>query len=100
MSLDEFFEELKKTPREWRINETGCVRSEDGACPVCAVLNRTNGKIVSFFNWYRAVEAGLMSQEDAKSIARAADNSWFKDDPCDPALRARLLECCGLTEAT
>lgn len=42
-AMERFFEELAKTPREWRLNECGAMVCHGNTCPVCAVANMRVG---------------------------------------------------------
>lgn len=82
MSLDEFFEKLKATPGDWIIHPSGDIVAADdlSCCPYLAVH-----------------PAPELSRDDLRALFAAADNNTHLSH-FDPALRARLLEACGLTE--
>ena len=88
-TLDQFYAELRKVTEggvKWRIGDDGEIRWTGNPvdCP-WLVVRRTlhtlaEGKHFSYLTPY--------------PIACAADN----DPGHDPAIRAKLLECCGLEE--
>ena len=94
MTIDEFIERLRETPREgWKM-ASGCIRflttNERSCCPLTAVDD---------FRWsdcdfWRASESLGVSKNDSERIVDAADACFS----FDPALRARLLEAVGLEE--
>jgi len=77
-----FLEALGKTPRDWRMCN-GFVRrgKHDGRCPAEAVFDITG-------------VTEYLYEEEFAPIARAADNLPGHS----PALRAAILEACGLRE--
>ena len=91
MTIDEFLEKLKETPREWCITGTGTIRSHRGlgdwTCPVCKVAG-VSGQMA----WMHIKSLGL-SQCDADSIVAAAD---LRPEYSE-TLRARMLYACGLS---
>ena len=101
LSLEEFFADLRRTPRDWYLTgqeamRPGMIRRRNAAkgrpgddmeCPVCA-LHPT--KRLDVFNAGR--ELGL-SHDAVQRLMQAADLRGS-----DPALRARLLLACGLEE--
>lgn len=92
MTLDQFFEKL---PRDgWRLDldEGPAYIVREGAeltCPICYIAGRQGWSAV-----HEAADAIGLNYIDRVEIIRAADGR----KNCDPALRARLLEHCGLTE--
>lgn len=83
MDLPTFLSRLRETPRTWRLDENGMVRSAC-LCPIDVVAGE-NGA------WKHFEPLGL-SEGNAIEIIGAADN----DEDCDPTLRAALLEACSL----
>lgn len=79
MTINEFLDKLKQTPRNWTTYTTGAIRQE-GVCPVLHVCGRHYAETLG-------VTAG-------NRIALAADNSVGHDT----ALRAQLLDACGLSD--
>lgn len=92
MTLDEFFVELEKTPRDWTLIEGRYIRRMISpfteTCPVCEVDPNPMTKLAY-------TQAGIhlgMEYADAVAVARAADRS----EAHSPELRQRLLKACGL----
>jgi hypothetical protein len=86
MTLDEFFEKL---PRDgWAITPIGTIR-RGLECPIIAVADDD----YTCDQWPSAADSIGLEFDDSHEIACASDG-----DECDPALRARLLAHCGLTE--
>jgi hypothetical protein len=86
MMLDEFLQQLRATPRTWRLTKTGLIR-QNGYCPITSLTKESAG------HWlYAGNRLGL---EDTFTIARAADNR----EGCNLDVRAELLAACGLTES-
>lgn len=97
MTIDEFLERLKQTPRGWRLavdpddEPYGAIRLGPLGrchCPISAVTGNLDhfaspGEV--------ALELGL-SNDDGDAIVEAADN----DIHCNQVIRRRLLEACGL----
>lgn len=85
-AMERFFEELRKTPRDWGFYDFSGVprvrlhvdtKGEKHECPVCAVCNHIAGYTIETLCW-GAGEVLFRTQ-------------LLKHE-------ARLLECCGLTE--
>jgi hypothetical protein len=101
MSLDEFFEELKRTPRSWRILATGAIRMGCD-CPITAVCAAVKWKEYDTDRYVAAAQGLGLDLRLANQIQKAADydekllGSWPADRPL-VELRGRLLEACGLT---
>lgn len=96
-AMERFFEELRKLKLAWRLNECGAIVGRSGrsnVCPVCAVANARMGEVTYRINYWVAFSDAGLEETDASRIACAADRREFHN----PALRARLLECCGLSE--
>lgn len=111
MGIEEFLEELAKTPRDWyyrgnaiRRNYCGGVMDDGDVCPILAVAavmsepipcdNSGNPK-----NWV-AVEVGArmnISRDDCLVIMTAADRSARYSNESD-LLRQKLMVACGLEE--
>lgn len=96
MTIDEFLVRLEAVDRQWwGKSESPWIRtktpkdSDTYCCPLTAVAGLTK-----VGDWKKAAEQLGLSIDDAKAIVAAADNR----DGHDPALRARLLKACGLTE--
>lgn len=107
MTIDEFIEQLKATPRQWRFGPPNKVvgelhpprqirSGERCDCPITAAVGERHPvpsmAIRSAYAMIMYRKIGL-SEEDAVSIIRAAD--W---KPNHEALRKRLVEACGLVE--
>ncbi|MDA4119960.1 MAG: hypothetical protein OK436_05180 [Thaumarchaeota archaeon] len=96
MTLDEFLEKLKETPRDWEIKAGGLIRRGDSgtveyACPLGELI--TDPDICHRLNWMRAGRILGLSDNDAYFVKMAADGRRSQPD-----LRKRLLEACGLVE--
>lgn len=101
MTIDEFIEFLKCTPRTWAIYNNGAIRNGPGGtfgiypdCPVTATQAYMTGISSKYgagdwLNDYAKLQLNLF---DAQSITHAADNF----EPHDRNLRVRLLAACGL----
>jgi len=86
MTEQEFFDELRASPRDWFLNRTGAIRrhspflpyfgQKDNCCPWLQVYGAPN-KIGAY---------------TAEQIFQAADSP----ETIYPELRAKLLEACGL----
>lgn len=124
MTIDEFIDNLKYTPRTWGIYDTsdgtgGSIRnappfkkgfdympSHTGEsyvwplCPITAVKSFLTGQISSFGSggWKEDSRFLCLSTEDAQLIADAADGENGVNKNYDRSLRLRLLEACGLKE--
>ena len=91
--LDDFFEKLAKTPREWFL-ENGALRLRVRGvlqCPVSAVTGNSD----DFCSPYEACDR--MGMEGAHVIPWAADDNpnMYKNQK---EIRVRLLEACGVEE--
>ena len=90
--LDDFFEKLAQTPRDWEVVGSGRIRRLIGdgpnrVCPISAVT----GNPEDFDNPLPAARRLGISHSDAYRVFDAAEcpgNSY----------RARLLEACGIEE--
>ena len=95
--LDTFLAELRRTPRQWRLL-LGHIRLCDEPravplCPLMAVYRAKYGPKARHFACVDTVgELIGLGMVESEAIADAAD-AWRK---CDPALRRRLFEACGL----
>lgn len=94
MTIDEFIEQLEKTPRDWRLDGERLIsRGFNGACPICAVATLLGKNPDSFgVSYFRVAPLIDLDGDTANAIAHAADGYG------DPDLRARLLRACGLEE--
>ena len=95
MSLPEFLEKLRETPRDWGFDAEGRIRTKFGASHTCPWL-AIDGTIPH--NQTPCVLRPLNWQ-----IAAAADKHDYlqfdEEAKFDPELRAQLLAACGLEEA-
>lgn len=97
MSIEQFLEELRKTPRKWSYRGNRLVFDGDDICPISAVgamltegqINSGNGS--EAFDYSYAKKLGL-SITNARKIIQAADNGRSS------ALREKLLEACGISD--
>lgn len=101
MTLDEFFERLKATPRQWVLSELngrrmlrlaltlrGVAPCSGGLCPLQAVTK---------CKYDRPGDSGVESWD---RVAIAADDYELGyRDAKNAAMRTRLLEACGVKEA-
>ena len=109
-AMERFFEELRKTPRDWlldretfvkhavmrRVLGKRCDGTPDSRCPLCEVANLTSAQRVYRLDFFQAAEVVGLTRDEALEVATAADDA--RNERFNPAIRARLLECCGLTE--
>lgn len=90
MTLDQFFEKLEQTPRDWYGSYSAIRRTDSngwcGQCPVSSL-----GGLPIGFAWTVAIDLG-MDSADVERVIHAADNVIG----CDQDIRARLLKACGL----
>ena len=80
MTLDQFYDELRKVTEggvPWHVLNGFIEPVPSCSCP-----------------WLQVHGSGNMSHEDCKALWHAAD----KTSGHDSAIRAELLECCGLEE--
>jgi hypothetical protein len=91
MTLEQFLERLRETPRGWIVSSNGLIRyikGDEYACPISAVAGRFNGGI----GMPRTLAGKLgLSAWLTDDIVGAADSIFCKAD-----LRKQLLEACGL----
>ena len=89
--VDDFFEKLSQTPRDWEVTKHGHIRRMIGVattdCPISAVTGDHN----DFGSPVPAARGIGMSHIDAYRVFEAAQNEHT-------IYRARLLEACGLEE--
>lgn len=81
-AMERFFEAVEKSPRDWRLESGMILRGEPAVSPLTHVAWRNN-----------VSQTGLTEAEVTSIIG--AQCAMKK---ADPTLRARLLECCGLSE--
>lgn len=96
MTIDQFIEKLRQTPRDWRpvITDRGTLRRgtrKTYQCPLGSVAYPNPREAACGEPYRYGRELGL-SLEDTKLIFDAADGIFG----CDPTLRRRLIEACGL----
>lgn len=112
MTIDEFIEALKETPRNWQNGGSGIraprLRTDDEIgcydCPLTAVAKVAGCDSVSgLADWNIAARFLGIPAPVAKSITRAADG----DEPLVPLngvdeveLRAKMFAACGLQPET
>jgi hypothetical protein len=88
MTIEDFFNNLRKTPRDWYLHDGYKIRRNDNRyCPWLQVGKEKNINLCN-------EEEGL--GDTCWAIALAADNAPGHD----AVLRAQLLEACGLAEPT
>ena len=88
MTINDFIEQLKKTPREWKVQEDGGLRLHQ-CCPITAV----DGRGLPATEYAECAMRLGLSQLEARWLVEAADN-W----PREARLRSYLLAACGLEE--
>ena len=91
MTLDEFLDLLRQTPRDWYITAGGRIRRDDGSrccCPISGCHPDGPKAVIYYVDAARLLGLGDLTGD----IIRAADN----DGSVDRALRARLLAACWL----
>ena len=103
MTLDEFLNRLRETPREWELHEgryltTLFISSHDPAnvgwqCPITAV----HGKGLGSGNFRLCSRQLGLDTDLAMKIAVTADRDICRRN-YDPQLRKQLLEACDLEE--
>ena len=103
MTESEFFEVLQRTPRAWRVTESGKIRSFDESkrelrtvweycrCPVTAVAYAALGHVYSTGKAPLAGRHLELPGPVVETILRAADAPSRY-----PETRAKLLKACGL----
>jgi hypothetical protein len=97
MTLDEFFEELRRTPRNWKLSPTGAIRMGCD-CPVTAVCAMVRWKTYTSDNFIEAAkELGLAGgpRDEIQMAADVAQADWLSRNGLTE-MRARLLVACGL----
>lgn len=92
-SIDDFLEKLKQTPRDWITSTSGEIRRWNGTICCCPITSCDPWGPSPCHQYGHAALAMGLNLEQYSSIMHAADNHRAHD----PALRARLLEACGLT---
>lgn len=100
MTISEFLDALKETPREWylcsgmiRATREGesQFRTEPPCCPITSLA--TPSRSANDWQFVVATKVVDIDSRDAGAIVLAADNL----EGHDPTLRARLLFACGLS---
>ena len=92
MTLDEFLDLLRQTPRDWYITAGGRIRRDDGSrccCPISGCHPDGPKAVIYYVDAARLLGLSTYTTND---ITCAADN----DGSVDRALRARLLAACWL----
>lgn len=105
MTIDEFLEKLKETPRRWVLEGqqiryprhlTAAKRKKAMRtwqsltyCPICKVAGDASNRL----DYFMAGERIGIAHSDALAIAKSADC----DSDCDRDLREKLLDACGLS---
>lgn len=89
MTLPEFLEKLRETPRNWIVYDDRRIRLETDATTSCPLTCFSGENSVMFSEC--AQKLGI-SEPDMYSIVEAADAMTRHD----PKIRAQLLEACGL----
>lgn len=92
MTKEEFLQRLRATPRDWFIDNIGCIRRDgvrrDGVyqrqCPISSLRNQP---CLDAFD-----TACVLGIAQADEIVAAADEATWHD----PVLRMQLMEACGL----
>ena len=88
MTLDEFLDLLRQTPRDWYITVEGRIRRNDKySIPCCPISGCHPDGPKAVIYYVDATRLLGLSTYTANDIIRAADN----DGSADRALRARLL---------
>ena len=88
--LDDFFEKLSQTPRDWEVTKAGHIRRMIGAATVDCPISAVTGDHNDFGNPIPAAKRIGLSHGDAVQVFNAADGAG--------TYRARLLEACGTEE--
>lgn len=97
LTLDGFLKRLRRTPRDWRLDQHGRLRrlspSGNSYCPVSSLTKKT---LHTVFPSEGADILGLR-QSTCDRIVMAADLPSYLHPTADQCkLRARLLRACGL----
>lgn len=104
MSIDQFLEELLKTPRLWGLNSEGrLIFDSDDVCPISAVAGLVlDGEPASEAFDYQSADRLGLSHSNAAKIISAADNDSIGGGHLKRKnigeLRKRLLVACGLLD--
>ncbi len=85
MSLEEFFDRLSKTPRDWVVRPGGMIRNAMCQCPIEAVAGQPSGTAITC----------RMELQLPTSIICGADLE-HTTDPDTVAMRVRIVEACAL----
>ena len=88
MTYKEFLQELRKTPRDWKLFPRTCIRrgGYGTQCPITSLLGKSSG------HWNEVAAACDINQAMTVKILNAADNT----EGHDPRIRRDLLKACGL----
>lgn len=85
MTLEEFLERLRKTPRDWQVTQGLIRRGNHWQCPITSLLDECAWR-------YDLIGSSIgLPHHLVRQIANAADDITGESE-----LRARLLEACGL----
>lgn len=99
-AIEAFLVELAKSPREWRINQGREIRNGpdplDCECPLVEECRRRIGREFTNSLFQDAGELIGVPRHQSPLVAAAADGDCEDTECC--ALRARILEACGLKE--
>ena len=89
MTYQEFLDELRRTPRDWRITFNGRIRRHE-ECPITSLRNDHSA-------FWVVVSANIgLSANLSRDIALAADNRLGWRDFRRRRIRRDLLKACGL----
>jgi hypothetical protein len=89
MTLPEFLEALRGTPRDWQVDKKGCIRLKLQNCAACPITS------IKKTGACRVFRAGKVLGLDSNTILEIANAADYESNH-DPALRAALLAACGL----
>jgi hypothetical protein len=99
MTIPEFIEKLKQTPRDWYLNDCSGIRRgspSESQCPLSFFVNSDCS------HWYSAGDALGLSIRDRRTIINAADaapgGATHEERVQIGHVRAQLLSACGLEE--
>lgn len=95
MTMDEFFAILPKDG--WYLDLQNQIRNSHEGCTTCPITHVTNTTTSRQYKEQEFKDAGALlglKSQDVWDIVYAADDL----NACDPELRSKLLQYCGLEE--
>lgn len=86
MTLEDFFVQLEAQELSFRANQFGELRDQEDLCPLCSLCKRLGLGQWGSEHYWKAAEAMGLSNEDAETVAHAAD---LMDCQYGPTARVR-----------